>query len=44
MSFYETRILPYLVNVFMNTKATREDTPPPTSRGNASPQAGGIRH
>ena len=25
MSFYESRILPYLLNVFMNTKATREE-------------------
>ena len=25
MSFYENRILPYLLNVFMNTKGTREE-------------------
>jgi hypothetical protein len=25
MSFYENRILPHLLNVFMNTKGTREE-------------------
>jgi hypothetical protein len=36
MSFYENRILPYLLNVFMNTKGTREERKRSDRRGSKS--------